>query len=70
MVVLLLFSYSQVYEVLKLLYELLPTSARDPDAQQVSDKESFLVNSPSLLQKFGMDVLPLLIQVGFLVYSS
>ncbi|GLT72296.1 hypothetical protein SLA2020_442450 [Shorea laevis] len=54
---------NQVYEVLKLLYELLPTSARDPDAQQVSDKESFLVNSPSLLQKFGMDVLPLLIQV-------
>lgn len=70
MVVLLLFFLSQVYEVLKLLYELLPTSARDRDAQQVSDKESFLVNSSSLLQKFGMDVLPLLIQVGFLVYSS
>ncbi|XP_050242873.1 E3 ubiquitin-protein ligase UPL4 isoform X2 [Quercus robur] len=54
---------NQVYEVLKLLNELLPTSARDLDAQQVSDKEAFLVNCPSLLQKFGMDILPLLIQV-------
>jgi E3 ubiquitin-protein ligase TRIP12 len=54
---------NQVYEVLKLLNELLPTSARDLDAQQVSDKESFLVNCPSLLQKFGMDILPLLVQV-------
>ncbi|KAG7964552.1 hypothetical protein I3843_09G176100 [Carya illinoinensis] len=53
----------QVYEVLKLLNELLPSTARDQDAQQVLDKESFLVNSPSLLQKFGMDILPLLIQV-------
>jgi len=65
MVLLLLFFHPQVYEVLKLLNELLPTSARDLDAQQVSDKEAFLVNCPSLLQKFGMDVLPLLIQVGF-----
>ncbi|KAB1223893.1 E3 ubiquitin-protein ligase UPL4 [Morella rubra] len=54
---------NQVYEVLKLLNELLPTSARDPDAQQLSDKECFLVNCPGLLQKFGMDILPLLIQV-------
>lgn len=53
-----------------MLNELLPTSARDPDAQQLSDKECFLVNCPGLLQKFGMDILPLLIQVVFLVCSS
>lgn len=68
MVLLLLFFHPQVYEVLKLLNELLPTSARDLDAQQVSDKEAFLVNCPSLLQKFGMDILPLLIQVGFWIF--
>ncbi|XP_050381252.1 E3 ubiquitin-protein ligase UPL4 [Argentina anserina] len=54
---------NQVYEVLKLLNELLPTSARDQDAPQLSEKESFLINQPELLQNFGMDILPLLIQV-------
>lgn len=53
----------QVYEVLKLLDVLLPTSTIDQDAPELSDKESFLKNQPELLQKFGMDVLPLLIQV-------
>ncbi|KAJ7977013.1 E3 ubiquitin-protein ligase UPL4 [Quillaja saponaria] len=54
---------NQVYEVLKLLNELLPTSARDQDDQQVLNKEAFLLDHPDLLQKFGMDLLPLLIQV-------
>ncbi|XP_009358184.1 E3 ubiquitin-protein ligase UPL4 isoform X1 [Pyrus x bretschneideri] len=54
---------NQVYEVLKLLNELLPTSTRDQENPPLSDKESLLVNQPDLLQKFGMDILPLLIQV-------
>lgn len=62
--------FPQVYEVLKLLNELLPTSAGDQDDPQLSDKESFLVNQPDLLQKFGMDILPLLIQVLFLLYRT
>lgn len=57
----------QVYEVLKLLNELLPTSTRDQENPQLSDKESLLVNQPDLLQKFGMDILPLLTQVLFLI---
>ncbi|KAJ9181624.1 hypothetical protein P3X46_009736 [Hevea brasiliensis] len=55
---------NQVHEVLKLLNELLPPVARDQDVQQeMSDKESFLVNDPDLLHKFGSDILPTLIQV-------
>lgn len=57
-----LYFLTQVYEVLKLLNELLPTSG-DQDAPQVLDRESFLVNQPDLLRKFGMDILPLIIQV-------
>ncbi|KAH7513016.1 hypothetical protein FEM48_Zijuj12G0151700 [Ziziphus jujuba var. spinosa] len=53
---------NQVYEVLKLLNELLPT-AGDQDNQQLLDRESFLVSRPELLHKFGMDILPLIIQV-------
>lgn len=69
MVLLFLFFFPQVYEVLKLLNELLPTSAGDQDDPQLSDKESFLVNQPDLLQKFGMDILPFLIQVLFLLLA-
>ncbi|KAJ9184255.1 hypothetical protein P3X46_004000 [Hevea brasiliensis] len=55
---------NQVHEVLKLLNELLPPVAKDQDVQQeVSEKESFLVNHPDLLHKFGSDILPMLIQV-------
>ncbi|KAJ4704835.1 E3 ubiquitin-protein ligase UPL4 [Melia azedarach] len=54
---------NQVHEVLKLLNELLPTSSTDQCIQLVSDKQSFLVDHPDLLQKFGMDILPMLIQV-------
>lgn len=61
---------SQVHEVLKLLNELLPTSVGHQCAQLVSDKQSFLVDRPDLLQSFGMDILPMLIQVGFLVFIA
>ncbi|KAI4300230.1 hypothetical protein L6164_033628 [Bauhinia variegata] len=54
---------NQVYEVLKLLNELLPSLAKDQCDQLMLDKESFLAHHPDLLQKFGMNVLPLLIQV-------
>ncbi|XVE76239.1 hypothetical protein DITRI_Ditri12bG0156800 [Diplodiscus trichospermus] len=54
---------NQVHEVLKLLNELLPTSARDEDNQAVLDKESFLADHLDLLQKFGTDILPTLVQV-------
>ncbi|KAJ4841387.1 hypothetical protein Tsubulata_011558 [Turnera subulata] len=55
---------NQVHEVLKLLNVLLPTVARDQDLEQaVLDKESFLAKYPDLLHKFGLDILPMLIQV-------
>lgn len=55
---------NQVHEVLKLLNVLLPIIARDQDVQQhVLDKETFLANHPKLLQKFGLDIIPSLIQV-------
>ncbi|KAK3038394.1 hypothetical protein RJ639_030560 [Escallonia herrerae] len=55
--------HNQVHEVLKLLNELLPGVAKDKDTQLALDKEAFLVNQPDLLQKFGVDLLPVLIQV-------
>ncbi|CAL5207195.1 unnamed protein product [Lathyrus oleraceus] len=54
---------NRVYEVLKLLNELLPGLDKDQSNQQALDKESFLANHPDLLQKLGMDVFPMLIQV-------
>lgn len=54
---------NRVYEVLKLLNELLPGLEKDPNNQLALDKESFLANHPDLLQKLGMDVFPMLIQV-------
>ncbi|XP_044482153.1 E3 ubiquitin-protein ligase UPL4 isoform X2 [Mangifera indica] len=54
---------NQVHEVLKLLNELLPTSAGDQCTQLVLDKQSYLVYHSDLLQKFGMDILPMLVQV-------
>lgn len=56
-----------MYEVLKLINELLPRLDKDQNDQLVLEKESYLVNHPDHLQKFEVDVLPLLIQV---VYSS
>ncbi|MED6170603.1 E3 ubiquitin-protein ligase upl4 [Stylosanthes scabra] len=54
---------NQVYEVLKLLNELLPGITKDQNDQQVQDKESFLASHADLLQKLGTDVIPMLIQV-------
>ncbi|XP_059667702.1 E3 ubiquitin-protein ligase UPL4 isoform X2 [Cornus florida] len=53
---------NQVHEVLKLLNELLPAITRGQD-QLALDKEAFLVNRADLLQKFGMDILPVAIEV-------
>ncbi|XP_010543365.1 PREDICTED: E3 ubiquitin-protein ligase UPL4 [Tarenaya hassleriana] len=54
---------NQVHEVLKLVSELLPASPVEKDNQLEQDKETFLVNQPDLLQKFGTDMLPVMIQV-------
>nr|GMD67633.1 E3 ubiquitin-protein ligase UPL4 isoform X1 [Ipomoea batatas] len=55
--------HNQVHEVLKLLHELLPPIAREQEIQPATEKESFLMNRPDLLQKFGIDLLPVLLQV-------
>ncbi|PHU06662.1 E3 ubiquitin-protein ligase UPL4 [Capsicum chinense] len=55
--------YNQVDEVLKLLNELLPPISREQNVQLAADKEHFLISHPDLLQKFGFDLLPVLIQV-------
>ncbi|PIN18482.1 E3 ubiquitin protein ligase [Handroanthus impetiginosus] len=55
--------HSQIHEVLKLLNELLPRITAEQGGQQKSDKEAFLLNHPDILQKFGVDLLPILIQV-------
>nr|VDC85060.1 unnamed protein product [Brassica oleracea] len=63
---------TQVHEVLKLVIGLLPSSPVE-DNQLALEKESFLVNQPDLLQQFGADVLPVMIQVlksGANVYVS
>ncbi|KAL1200108.1 E3 ubiquitin-protein ligase UPL4 [Cardamine amara subsp. amara] len=63
---------NQVHEVLKLVIELLPASPVDGN-QLVLEKESFLANQPDLLQQFGTDILPVMIQVlnsGANVYVS
>ncbi|XP_057778989.1 E3 ubiquitin-protein ligase UPL4 [Salvia miltiorrhiza] len=54
---------SQINEVLKLLNELLPTITVEEGSPQKTDKEAFLVNHPDILHKFGVDLLPILIQV-------
>lgn len=54
---------NRVYEVLKLLNELLPSLDNDQNDQLVLDKKSFLTTHPDVLQKLGMDVFPMLIQV-------
>ncbi|XP_047978352.1 E3 ubiquitin-protein ligase UPL4 [Salvia hispanica] len=54
---------SQINEVLKLLNELLPTITAEVDNQKKTDKEAFLSKHPDILHKFGVDLLPILIQV-------
>ncbi|KAL0709011.1 hypothetical protein Bca4012_015989 [Brassica carinata] len=63
---------NQVHEVLKLVIELLPSSPVENN-QLALEKENFLVSQPDLLQQFGADMLPVLIQVlksGANVYVS
>ncbi|CAH8371193.1 unnamed protein product [Eruca vesicaria subsp. sativa] len=63
---------NQVHEVLKLVIELLPLTAVG-DNQLALEKESFLLDQPNLLQQFGADMLPVMIQVlksGASVYVS
>ncbi|KAL3531894.1 hypothetical protein ACH5RR_005415 [Cinchona calisaya] len=54
---------NQVHEVLKLLNGLLPAAASEQDIPLASDKKAFLTSQPDLLQRFGLDLLPILIQV-------
>ncbi|XP_027173820.1 E3 ubiquitin-protein ligase UPL4 isoform X1 [Coffea eugenioides] len=54
---------NQVHEVLKLLNELLPATTREQDNPLASDKEAFLTSRPDLMQRFGLDLLPVLIRV-------
>lgn len=53
----------EVHEVFKLINELLPSISQDQDSNINRDKEIFLLNQPDLLEKFSMDLLPVLIQV-------
>ncbi|GAA0184288.1 ubiquitin-protein ligase [Lithospermum erythrorhizon] len=55
--------FSQVYEVLKLLNVLLPAIPREQDVHQPAEKEAFFISRPDLLQNFGVDLLPALMQV-------
>lgn len=55
-----------MHEVLKLLNELLPAIDRDLNVPLNSNKEDFLVNEPNFLQKFGRDLVPILIEVSSL----
>lgn len=54
--------------------ELLPTIGAEDDGHQKSEKEDFLLNHPDILHKFGVDLLPILIQVGirhsYLIFLS
>lgn len=53
---------NQVHEVLKLLNELLPSNTEDYNPLEL-EKQEFLTSRPDLLQRFGLDVLPVLVQV-------
>lgn len=55
--------YNQVYVVLKLLTVLLPAIRGEQDVQQPLEKETFFMSRPDLLQNFGVDLLPALMQV-------
>lgn len=55
---------NQVHEFMKLLNELLPSLSRScENAPIMSDKEKILGDHPELLQQFGVNILPVLIQV-------
>ncbi|KAF5188287.1 E3 ubiquitin-protein ligase [Thalictrum thalictroides] len=55
---------NQVHEFMKLLNELLPPLPRNiEDALLTSDKEKILGDQPELLQQFGVNILPVMIEV-------
>ncbi|KAD3337492.1 hypothetical protein E3N88_33012 [Mikania micrantha] len=54
---------NQAHEVLKLLIQLLPVVARNHEIPLAEEKANFLVNNPNVFQKFGNDLLDVLIQV-------
>lgn len=53
----------QVHEILKLLHALLPEATSDQKEEPLSSKEINLLDHPDRLLKFGMDILPTLVQV-------
>ncbi|CAI9259232.1 unnamed protein product [Lactuca saligna] len=55
--------YNQMHEVLKLLIQLLPVVSRNQEVPLDAEKEAFLVTHPDLVEKFGNDLLHVLIQV-------
>lgn len=57
--------YNQMHEVLKLLIQLLPVVSRNQEVPLAAEKEAFLVTHPDLVEKFGNDLLHVLIQVGY-----
>ncbi|GAB4856730.1 E3 ubiquitin-protein ligase upl4 [Ancistrocladus abbreviatus] len=56
-------SCNQVHGILKLLNELLPPIVRDKEDQLLESKARILEDRPDILQKFGMIILPVLVQV-------
>ncbi|KMS95508.1 hypothetical protein BVRB_007490 [Beta vulgaris subsp. vulgaris] len=54
---------TQVHEILKLLHELLPEVSRDKKEEILSSTERILLDQPHILQEFGLDILPTLVQV-------
>ncbi|CAI9283864.1 unnamed protein product [Lactuca saligna] len=55
--------YNQMHEVLKLLIQLLPVVSRNQEVPLAAEKEAFLVTHLDLVEKFGNDLLHVLIQV-------
>lgn len=56
-----------MHEILKLLHELLPEVSRDKKEEILSSTERILLDQPHILQEFGLDILPTLVQVGLFI---
>ncbi|XP_021751622.1 E3 ubiquitin-protein ligase UPL4-like isoform X2 [Chenopodium quinoa] len=54
---------SLVHEVLKLLHGLLPEVVRDKKEELLSSTDRILLDQPDIMQEFGTDILPTLVQV-------
>ncbi|KAF6134782.1 hypothetical protein GIB67_002183 [Kingdonia uniflora] len=55
--------FNQVYEVMKLLNELLPSLTGNDDTSAPQGKEKILADYPELLRQIGIDIIPVLIKV-------